>query len=305
MHLLNDNFDKRLIYAVDPYIEYEEVTNQKYDYIFFTGSPRVGKIIMKEASENLTPVSLELGGKSPCFVTKYANLKLAAKRIVWGKFLNAGQTCISIDYVVVDKTVKEKFVYYLEDEIESNFSNAQESDSYPRIVNEHHFDRLLDLISSEKEVYGGAFNREKLKISPTLLLDANFDSKLMQDEIFGPILPVISYDNLEQIIIKIKENPKPLATYIFSNNKDEINKILSEVSFGGGCINDVFMHLANNNIPFGGVGNSGMGNYHGKYSFMTFSHAKSIVKSSSKLDIKIRYQPYDEKKLNLIKKILK
>ncbi len=302
--LINENFQDDYLFCADPDINYDEVVNQKYDYIFFTGSPSVGKTIMKAASENLTPVSLELGGKSPCFVDHTADLKIAAKRIVWGKFLNAGQTCISIDYVVVDNRVKEEFVKYLQLEIQKNYQEAQDMEGYPNIINQHHFERLVGLLNRANQVIGGAHNPSTRKIAPAILPDADFEQEIMEEEIFGPILPIIGYDDLEGTIQIIKDRPKPLACYIFTQSKAFADKINYEVSFGGGCVNDVIMHVANHHIPFGGVGNSGMGGYHGKYSFDTFSHKKSVVKNVTFMDLPLRYQPYNDKKLGLLKKFI-
>jgi aldehyde dehydrogenase (NAD+) len=301
--ILNGIFTKEYIFCVDAQIEYDEVLKQKYDYIFFTGSPNVGKIIMRAASENLTPVSLELGGKSPCIVERSANMRLAAKRIVWGKFLNSGQTCISIDYIVVEDTVKDIFVKYLLEEIQNRYAVAENKDDYPNIINAHHYERLCKRIDKEKVVIGGGRNPEKRKIAPTILPEADFDHEIMEEEIFGPILPVISYHRLDDIIKKIKDMSKPLACYIFTEDKHIANKLISEISYGGGCINDVVIQFANHHMPFGGVGNSGMGSYHGKFSFDTFSHKKSVVKNKTYIDIPVRYAPYDEKKLKILKRL--
>lgn len=304
MKLINDNFPEDYLFCVDPKIDYDEVISQKYDYIFFTGSPSVGKTIMKAASEFLTPVSLELGGKSPCFVDRTANLKVAARRIVWGKFLNAGQTCISIDYVVVDNQVKQEFIKYLKHEIQKNYPDAQNMDGYPNIINKHHFDRLVGLLDRSQNVIGGVRNLETRKIAPAILPEAEFDQEIMEEEIFGPILPIIGYDHLDTVIQTMKERPKPLACYMFTQSKAYADKINHEVSYGGGCVNDVIMHVANHHLPFGGVGNSGMGGYHGKHSFETLSHKKSVVKNVTSLDLPLRYPPFDDKKLGFLKKFI-
>lgn len=302
--LINENFQEDYLYCVDPDINYDEVISQKYDYIFFTGSPSVGKTIMKAASEHLTPVSLELGGKSPCFVDRTANLEIAAKRIVWGKFLNAGQTCISIDYVVIDNCVKEEFIKYLQLEIQKSYQDAQNMKGYPNIVNKHHYERLIGLLENANKVIGGAANPENKKIAPAILPEADFDQEIMEEEIFGPILPIIGYDHLESTIQTIKERPKPLACYIFTQRKAYVDKINHEVSFGGGCVNDVIMHVANHHMPFGGVGISGMGGYHGKHSFDTLSHKKSVLKNVTFMDLPLRYPPYSETKLSFLKKFI-
>ncbi|MDK2807610.1 MAG: aldehyde dehydrogenase [Clostridiales bacterium] len=302
--LINENFPAKYLYCVDPEADYDDVISRKYDYIFFTGSPGVGKTIMRAASEHLTPVSLELGGKSPCFVDRHANLRVAAKRIVWGKFLNAGQTCISIDYVLVDEAVREGLIGYLKQEINKKYANAQDMEGYPNIINRHHFERLKGLIERAGEVWGGASNEAAKKIAPAIIPHASFDQEIMEEEIFGPILPIIGYTDLEQTIATVKERNKPLACYIFTERKAYADKINAEVSFGGGCVNDVIMHVSNHHMPFGGVGNSGMGGYHGKYSFDTFSHTKSVVKNITAVDIPLRYPPFDEAKLSFLKKFI-
>ena len=255
----------------------------------------------RNTSENLTPVSLELGGKSPCIVDKSANLRLAAKRIVWGKFLNSDQTCISIDYIVVEDSVKDIFIKYLQKEIQNRYAAAENKDDYPKIINEHHYERLCKLIDNEKVVIGGGRNPDKRKIAPTILPEADFDHEIMEEEIFGPILPVIGYHRLDDIIKKIKDRSKPLACYIFTEDKHISNKVISEISYGDGCVNDVVIQFANPHMPFGGVGNCGMSGYHGKFSFDTFSHKKGVVKNKTYIDIPVRYAPYDEKKLKILK----
>ena len=259
---------------------------------------------MKKASETLTPVSLELGGKSPCIIDETANLKMAARKIAWGKFLNAGQTCISIDYVFIHESVKNAFITELKKEINKRYANAAFNDSYPKIVNRRHYNRLKKLISTETKIIGGEYNYIERKIAPALLPETDFNRPVMQEEIFGPLLPIISYKNINKVIQTLKNKEKPLACYVFTSKKATAHKIIHEVSYGGGCINDVVVHISNHNLPFGGVGNSGMGSYHGKYSFETFSHKKGIVKSSSKFDVPVRYAPYGKLKYFLIKKLL-
>ena len=302
--IINSTFNNSYIYCTDADIDYDAVLNQKYDYIFFTGSPAVGKQIMKQASENLTPISLELGGKSPCIIDETADLKLAAKRIAWGKFLNAGQTCISIDYVLIHEKVKNTFIKELFREIKHRYKNAAFNSSYPKIINRHHYNRLKKLLASETKVIGGICNDTERKISPAILPDTDFDKPVMQEEIFGPLLPIISYRSLDKAIQTLKTKEKPLACYVFTKKKATANKIIHEISYGRGCINDVVIHISNHNLPFGGVGNSGIGGYHGKYSFETFSHRKSIVKSSGKFDIPLRYAPYGTLKYQLLKRLL-
>lgn len=302
--IINKTFEEEYIYCVDSELDYDEILHQRYDFIFFTGSARVGKIIMRVASENLIPVSLELGGKSPCIIDETADIKLSAKRIVWGKLLNAGQTCVSIDYIVVHKNVKEELIKSLQKEIELRYPDAINNKSYPKIINHHHYERLLNLIKTESNVIGGKSNDNERKIEPTIFPDVEFDHEIMKDEIFGPLLPIIEYDDIDKVVDIIKEREKPLACYIFSQNKDNEEYIINSISYGGGCVNDVIMQLANNHIPFGGVGNSGMGSYHGKHGFDLLSHKKGIVKNKTILDLPFRYAPFDLKKLNIFKKIM-
>lgn len=301
--LINNNFDRNYLYCIDINADYDDVLYQNYDYIFFTGSKNVGKKVMMAASEHLIPFSLELGGKSPCFIDESANLKIAARRIAWGKFLNAGQTCISIDYIVIKESVKEEFIKLLLEEINLKFKDAVNNEAYPKIISRNRFDRLMNLINNEPDKIGGKSNEESNKIEPTIFKDVSFDDEIMKDEIFGPILPIISYNNLDEIIREIKDRDKPLACYVFTTNKEIEEKIINEVSYGGGCINDVIMHFTNHNLPFGGVGASGIGNYHGKFGFDTFSHKKGVLKSCKFIDLPFRYPPYDEKKFKFLKKL--
>ena len=302
--MLNKTFASHYIYAVEADISYDKILNEKYDYIFFTGSARVGRIVMRAASEHLTPVSLELGGKSPCIVDKTADLKDAAKKIVWGKTLNAGQTCVAPDFVLADKAIKDKLVKAIEDEIEKKFENALENEDYPKIINHHHYMRLSGLIDREQEKIGGKRNEKTMKIAPVIFPKATFESEIMRDEIFGPIIPVLTFSKIDAALEELKSRPKPLACYVFTKNKKFSDKILHELSFGGGCINDCIMHLANEHLPFGGVGESGMGNYHGFNSFKTFSHEKAILQNTGIFDIPHRFPPYTSKKLSFIRKLL-
>ncbi|OCA90590.1 aldehyde dehydrogenase [Bacillus sp. FJAT-27225] len=264
---------------------------EKVDYIFFTGSVPVGRIIMEAAAKNLTPVTLELGGKSPCIVHHDANLTLAAKRIAWGKFINAGQTCVAPDYLYVQKSVKKEFLKLLKDAITEIYGEApHDSETFTRIVSERHFDRLVGFLSDGKPLVGGRFNKDRLSIEPTALDGVNWDSPVMQDEIFGPILPILEYEDLSEVVEEVTDRPKPLAFYVFSESESFQQEILGSFSFGGGCINDTVMHLASPYLPFGGVGESGIGAYHGKGSFDVFSHEKSILKQSTKFDLPFRYQ---------------
>lgn len=283
----------------------DELIHAPVDYIFFTGSVAVGKLVMKAAAERLTPITLELGGKSPTIVHKDANLSVAAKRIAWGKFINTGQTCIAPDYVYVHESVKDEFLGELEIAIQKFYGeNPLLSNDYGKIVNERHYDRLVTLLNQEKIVIGGEVDRDTLFIAPTVMENITWDDGIMADEIFGPILPVLSYSDLNETLKLIANKPKPLALYLFSES-DIVQKIVMEkVQFGGGCINDTLTHTVNPNMPFGGVGTSGIGSYHGYESFLTFSHQKSIHKKSTKIETGIAFPPY-KNKLKLIKKILK
>ena len=302
--MINNTFPHDYIFCTDADSDYDAVIRQKYDYIFFTGSRAIGRIIMHAAADNLTPVSLELGGKSPCFVDKSANLKIAAKRIVWGKFLNAGQTCISIDYILADESIKPALIHELQSAIEERYSNAENSDTYPCIVNQKHYERLCGLIDCESNFIGGKRNPDLRKIAPTLIPDASFSSACMEDEIFGPVLPILTYQNLDDILKALKAMERPLACYIFAEDKKVSDKIVRELPFGGGCVNDTMMHISKNHLPFGGKGNSGMNVYHGKYSFDAFSHKKGVINSSTAIDPDLRYAPYDEKKFSILKKLI-
>ena len=271
--------------------ENQALLEEKFDYIFFTGSPYVGHEVMSKASVHLTPVTLELGGKSPCIVDETANIKLAARRIVFGKYLNLGQTCVAPDYIYVHTSVKDKLIHEVIQEIKRQY---QDLSSYGKIINEKHFDRISKLLDPNKIVYGGKTNRETLKIEPTIMDHVSWDDAVMQEEIFGPIMPILTFTNFEDCINIIKEKPSPLALYLFSSNKTRVDMVTHSVPYGGGCINDTIIHLATSNMPFGGVGNSGMGGYHGKEGFKTFTHYKSIVDKKTWLDLPIRYQPYSK-----------
>lgn len=281
--------------------ENEALLEQHFDYIFFTGSTAVGKLVMQKAAEHLTPVSLELGGKSPCIVDETADLKLAAKRIVWGKFLNAGQTCVAPDYILVQNSVKEKLLQYIDKMIHRLYGeHPLKSRDYPHIVNEKHFRRLCGLMRSGTVVTGGGRDESTLSIEPTVLCGVTWDSPVMKEEIFGPILPVMTFFDLKEAVDMIQARPKPLALYLFTSKRSREREVLRKISFGGGCINDTVVHLASTNLPFGGVGASGMGSYHGKAGFDTFTHEKSIMKKAVCLDIPVRYAPY-KRKLGLLR----
>lgn len=279
---------------------------QHFDYIFFTGSQSVGKQVMKKASEFLTPVTLELGGKSPCIVDKSANIKLSVKRIVFGKYLNCGQTCVAPDYIYCDRAVKDKFVRELKKQIQKQYGNHPlENEAYGKIINKKHFERILNLIDQEKVVHGGNFDEKTLKIEPTILDHVTVADASMQEEIFGPVLPILTYDHIEEVIRNIQTMPKPLALYLFTKDKNIVRKVTTRCSFGGGCINDTIIHLATSKMPFGGVGESGMGSYHGKAGFDTFTHYKSMVDKKTWLDLPVRYQPYKKGYHTILRKILK
>lgn len=266
---------------------------EQFDYIFFTGSQSVGKEVMKQASAHLTPVTLELGGKSPCIVEKSANLKLAAKRIVFGKFLNCGQTCVAPDYIYCDALVKENLLSEIKKQIRLQFGNAPlENRNYGKIINEKHFHRILNLIDREKIVHGGNADSKTLQIEPTVLDSVAFEDAVMQEEIFGPILPILTYTSLNDAVRTINSMASPLALYLFTSDKSAANMVMSRCGFGGGCINDTIIHLATSEMGFGGFGASGMGSYHGKDGFLTFSHRKSIVDKKTWPDLPMRYQPY-------------
>ena len=283
----------------------QELLSQRWDYIFFTGSVAVGKIIAKAAAENLTPVTLELGGKSPCIVDETANLKLAAKRIVWGKFINAGQTCIAPDYILVQTKIKPQLIAYLKAEIINAYGeNPEISSDFPRIINQKNWQRLCYLLEGNNILFGGNGHAESNYLAPTLVDEPSLESALMKDEIFGPILPVLAYDQATDLKKTISKYEKPLALYVFTENISFAESIIQEFSFGGGCINDTIIHLANPRLPFGGVGHSGIGAYHGRLSFDTFSHKKAIVKKANWLDLPMRYAPYANK-LNTLRKLLK
>lgn len=305
--LLDESFDRAFIYCVDnEKVSHDELLSYKYDHIFFTGSQKVGKIIMKKASENLTKVTLELGGKSPCIVDESANLKFAAKRIIWGKLLNSGQTCVAPDYLLVHKDVKKELLRLMKQTILEFYGDrALENPNYPRIIDKNSFERLINLMEGQNIYTGGLYNSKTLKIEPTIIDDVDFSNKIMQEEIFGPILPVIEYDDIFKVIEKLKFMDKPLSMYIFSEDKEHIDRLTYDLSSGGVCINDTIMHLTNPNLEFGGVGESGMGGYHGKFGFMNFSNRKSIMIRSNNIDIKIKYPPYSKGQEKIIKKIFK
>lgn len=306
--LIQETFEPQYIRVVQGE---KETTNllihAKFDYIFFTGSVPVGKIVMEAAAKNLVPVTLELGGKSPVIVDQTANLDVAAKRIVWGKLLNAGQTCIAPDYLLVHSAVAKELISKMKQYITEFYGqDAQANTDYGRIVNERQVQRLAGILERDREkvVMGGTIVQENLYIEPTLLYPATWNDASMEDEIFGPILPILEYNQLEEAIQTINNHPKPLALYLFTESKGVEQEILGRVSFGGGCINDTISHVASTHLPFGGVGNSGIGGYHGKHSFDIFSHRKSIIKRSTRIDFGIVYPPYGNK-VKLVRKVMK
>ena len=270
--------------------------DQKFDFVFFTGSQAVGKEVLRRTAEHLTPAVLELGGKSPCIVDSSANIKLAAKRIVWGKYLNCGQTCVAPDYIICDRTVKDEFVKAVCAEIKKQYGEEPLANKdYGKIINEKHFARLCGLIDQKKVVIGGNVNAATCRIAPTVMDGVTYDDAVMGEEIFGPIMPVLTFDDFDAMVDELKQKDKPLALYLFTSNKNHIERVTSELSYGGGCINDVIIHLATSNMGFGGVGESGMGAYHGKEGFEAFSHYKSIVDKKTWLDLPMRYQPFKSK----------
>lgn len=281
-----------------------KLLEKRWDFIFFTGSTKIGKIVAQAAAKHLTPTTLELGGKNPTIIHESADLKIAARRIVWAKFLNAGQTCIAPDYILVQAKEKFNFIKHLEAEITNSLGeNPNESKDFARIINHQHFDRLKALLNNQTIIFGGDLIDQDKYIGPTLVDEPALSSELMTDEIFGPILPILAYEDFNDLKNIISKYEKPLALYVFSKNDEFSDKITKSFSFGGGCINDCIMHVVNSNLPFGGVGHSGMGAYHGKFGFDTFSHKKSMLKKSNLIDIPIRYFPYGNK-FKWVKKIV-
>ncbi|EKD71819.1 MAG: hypothetical protein ACD_46C00089G0004 [uncultured bacterium] len=286
--------------------EMENVLSEKYDYIFFTGSARIGKKILAGAAQHLTPVTLELGGKSPCIIDESANIPFAAQRIIWGKFLNAGQTCIAPDYLYVHESRKTELIEQLiKTLIKFYGQDAKQSDCYGRIINQTHLQRLKLLLQSGEILFGGAVCDETRYIAPTLIDDISWQDAIMQEEIFGPLLPILTFNHVDQVIKEVNQHPQPLALYLFTQNKQHEKKIIKQIAFGTGCINDCIMQIANHYLPFGGVGQSGMGKYHGKTSFETFSQRKSIYKKNTLVHIKWPYPPHTKNKLWWLRKLLR
>ncbi len=298
--LINNNFSEELIHCFEGNrINNKEILSLKPDYLFFTGSPQSAKEIMKQTCEDLIPATLELGGKSPVIIDQDANLEIAAKRTAFGKFINCGQTCIAPDHLFIHSSVKQRFIKLFLDFVKSEFeNNAAESKYYGRIINKKHFQRLIGLLENQNIIYGGQFSQDDNYISPTLIDEPDMESNIMQEEIFGPILPIVSFDNINQVLTHIQSKERPLALYYFgSKNKDIVNKTVS----GGCCINDTIMHIVPHALPFGGIGHSGMGAYHGKASFDTFTHYKSILYSHKHIDMKLKYPPYTKTARKLFK----
>ena len=286
--------------------ENQNLLSQKFDYIFFTGGVQVGKLVMEKAAANLTPVTLELGGKSPCIIDRSANLKLAARRLAFGKYLNCGQTCVAPDYVLVHEAVKEEFLRLLKSEIRTMYGEEPlQNPDYGKMINRKHFDRVLGLMKEEKLILGGESDVVSLRIAPAVMDQVTEKDAVMQEEIFGPLLPILTVRSMEEAIAFVNHRPKPLALYLFTENREVEKNVLEYTSFGGGCINDTIIHLATSRMGFGGVGNSGMGSYHGKKSFETFSHEKSIVKKYTWIDLPMRYQPYTGWKEKLVRMFVK
>lgn len=308
MHLLaeliNDNFPSNYLFVVEGGIpETTELLKLRFDKIFFTGSPKVGKIVYEAAAQNLTPVTLELGGKSPAIVTDSADLEVAAKRIVWGKFLNGGQTCIAPDYLLAEESIKPKLLQLIKEKLDE-IGYTDGAEHYVSVINRRNYDRVLGLVDQSKIYYGGKHNDETLYIEPTIMDNVTWEDAVMQEEIFGPVLPVISYADYDATLQKIIAGEKPLAAYLFTKNKDEKDKLLKLVSFGGGCINDTLMQITSEYLPFGGIGNSGIGSYHGEFGFTTFSHQKSVVEKTSWGEPDWKYPPYSDKKMHWLKKVM-
>ena len=303
--ILQKTFEPEYIAVVEGGVETsKELLQQKFDHIFFTGGTAIGKIVMEAAAKNLTPVTLELGGKSPCIIDSDINIEYAARRIAWGKFINAGQTCIAPDYLLVNQKIKQPLLDSIKNCIQEFYGDDPEkSPDFGRIINQKQFNRLVKLLNNGDVIAGGKTNPDTCYIAPTLIDNVSLEAPIMQDEIFGPILPVIEYNNLEEAISIVNNQPKPLALYFFSKNQEYQQQVLQKTSSGGVCINDTIMHIGVTELPFGGVGNSGIGSYHGKASFDTFSHQKSVLKKSFLVDLKVRYAPYLGK-LDLIKKMM-
>lgn len=307
VELINEHFSTEYITAVKAGPdEVGKLLEEKFDYLFFTGGTTIGKIVMQAAAKHLTPITLELGGKSPCIVDESADLAYAARRIVWGKMLNAGQTCIAPDFLYIQRSCKEELISKIQSSIVEFFGEEPEKSSdYGRIINKKHFERIVKLMQKGKILWGGKTKEDELYIAPTLIEPLSWNDPIMQEEIFGPLLPILTYDKLDDLIQTLQSKPKPLALYLFTKNKVHEKKILSRLSFGGGCINDCILHEVNLHLPFGGIDQSGMGQYHGKHSFETFSHRKSIYKKRLPIEFKLEYPPYSSRKLWWLRRLIR
>ena len=307
VELIGETFDDKFVAAYPGGVEAtKELLSHQFDYIFFTGGSAIGKIVMAAATKYLTPLTLELGGKSPAIVDKDADLDVTARRLVWGKFYNAGQTCVAPDYLLVHKSIRDLLVEKIGREIEKSYGpEPMSSPDYASIIDQRHFDRLTALIPTGKVLRGGQFDRASRRIAPTLMECQGMSEAVMADELFGPILPIIAFESLDGAIAMVRERPNPLALYFFSNDKSRQDRVIGELAFGGGCINDTLIHLGNPHLPFGGVGMSGMGGYHGKFSFEAFSHRKGIIRKAFRPDFPVRYAPYNRLKLRLIRLLMK
>ncbi len=305
--MIRDTFDPAYITVVEGGVDVNQaLLDEPFDIVFFTGSTRVGKIVMEKAAKHLTPVILELGGKSPCIVDRGVPIELTARRIVWGKFLNAGQTCVAPDYVLAPQEMIPDLMAAMADEIESFYGPEPAlSPDYARIVTRKHLERLVGLLDTEKVYTGGDFNLEQRYLAPTLMHEVTWDDDIMEEEIFGPILPVLGYEHIEDVIQQVRQRSRPLALYVFSENPAHQEMLTRQLDFGGGCINDAIIHLASPHLPFGGVGGSGMGNYHGRYSFEAFSHKKALMKRPLKMDVPLRYPPYPHWKEKVVRQVFK
>jgi acyl-CoA reductase-like NAD-dependent aldehyde dehydrogenase len=303
--MINDNFDEGYVKVVLGGVEESKaLLEERFDYIFFTGGTEIGRYIYMAAAKHLTPVTLELGGKSPCIVDENIQLTHTSRRILWGKFSNAGQTCVAPDYLLVNRKIKDKLITQMKEHLKEFYGdNPQQSPDYARIISTRHFDRLSRLLNAGKVIFGGQTDRDDKFISPTLLEGVTLEDAVMQEEIFGPILPIIEYDSLDEALQYIKQFEKPLALYIFSENNLIQERVMNETSFGGGCVNETVMHVGQTRMPFGGVGESGIGAYHGQSSFETFSHYKSILKKSTLMDMAIKYPPY-KNNIGILKKLM-
>lgn len=307
LSILTECFDPKYVAVVTGgRAENTCLLREHFDYIFFTGSQAVGKEVMRSAAEHLTPVTLELGGKSPCIVDQTADIRLAARRIVFGKYLNCGQTCVAPDYVYCHRSVKDQLIKEVQKQIRRQYGKQPlHSSDYGKIINEKHFDRILGLIDEKKVVHGGGSDRSTLRIEPTVMDNVTFSDAVMQEEIFGPVMPILVFDSLDEVIRRINSMPHPLALYIFTSDKKTARKVTARCGFGGGCINDTIIHLATSEMGFGGFGESGMGAYHGKTGFDTFTHYKSIVDKKTWIDLPMRYQPYRKRDEKLVRFFLK